>query len=120
VVPWTPEEYVSRVIVETAREFGRPVREVLGDPYALTLWSWSQTTAMHRELRVTRMGERTDMAGLVAMAFHEPAKLQTAENRYLKAAGLLKATQDAQKARLLTLREQYEAAVAKAAPAPEA
>lgn len=112
---------MSRVIVETAREFGRPVREVLGEPYALTLWSWGQTVAMGREERVTRMGERTDLAGLMALAFHEPAKLQTAENRYLKAAGMLKATQDAQKARILSLREQYEAAVAKAsAPVVEA
>jgi hypothetical protein len=114
VVSWTAEEYVSRVIIETAREFGRPVREVLAEPFALTLWSWGQCQAMGREARVTRMGERTDMAGLIAVAFHEPAKLQAAETRYLKAAGLLKPMQQAQKARLDTLREQYEAAMAKA------
>lgn len=105
---------MSRVIVETAKEFGRPVREVLADPYALTLWSWGQCQAIGRERRVTRMGERTDMAGLVALAFHEPAKLGTAENRYLKAAGMLKPMQTAQKSRLLDLKAQYDAAVAKA------
>lgn len=105
---------MSRVIVETAREFGRPVRDVLAEPYALTLWSWGQCHAMQREDRVTRMGERTDLAGLVALAFHEPGKLQTAERRYLKAAGMLQPMQDQQKARLAQLREQYEHAVAKA------
>lgn len=105
---------MSRVIIETAREFGRPVRDVLAEPYALTLWSWGQCQAIGRERRVTRMGERTDLAGLVALAFHEPAKLQTAETRYLKAAGMLKPMQAAQKARLVDLKAQYDAAVAKA------
>ncbi len=105
---------MSRVIVETAKEFGRPVREILAEPYALTLWSWGQCQALHRERRVTKMGERTDLAGLVALAFHEPAKLQTAETRYLRAAGMLKPMQQAQKARLDSLRQQYEQAVAKA------
>jgi len=110
---------VARVIVETAREFGRPMREMLAEPYALTLWSWGQCQRMTGEARVTRMGERTDLAGLMAVAFHEPAKLQAAENRYLKAAGMLKPMQQAQKARLLTLREQYEAAMAKATQTSE-
>jgi hypothetical protein len=110
---------VARVIVETAREFGRPVREILAEPFALTLWSWGQCQTIGREARVTRLGERTDMAGLMALAFHEPAKLQSAENRYLKAAGLLKPMQAAQKARLDTLRQQYEAAVARATTSTE-
>jgi hypothetical protein len=45
-----------------------------------------------REASVERMGERTDLAGLVAVAFHDPPKLAQAELRYLKAAGQLQAT----------------------------
>jgi hypothetical protein len=54
------------------------------------------------------MGERTDLAGLVAVAFHEPSKLQQAELRYLKAAGRLTPMIDQAKARALALVAQHE------------
>jgi hypothetical protein len=78
--------------VHVARETGQSVREVASESFALTLWTWATVQPIWREESVERMGERTDLAGLVAVAFHEPAKLQQAEMRYLKAAGQLQAT----------------------------
>jgi hypothetical protein len=80
------------VIVQTAARTGQSVRQVAGESYAVTLWTWALAQRIGREEAVERLGERTDMAGLVAVAFHEPAKLQQAEWRYLKAAGRLQAT----------------------------
>ena len=68
------------------------MRAVAGESFALTLWTWAELSQLKRERQVDRMGERTDLAGLVAVAFHEPAKLQQAEMRYLSAAGRLSAT----------------------------
>lgn len=88
----TAAEFVARVIVHVARETGQPVRVVAAESFALTLWTWATVQPIWREESVERMGERTDLAGLVAVAFHEPGKLQQAEMRYLKAAGQLQAT----------------------------
>lgn len=67
---------------------------------------------LDRERRVERMGERTDLAGLVAVAFHEPASLQKAEFRYLRAAGTLTKMLDQQRDKLTALTER----IAKARP----
>jgi hypothetical protein len=107
-VPRSVSQYVQRVVVQVARETGRPVREVAGESFALTLWTWGEIMAMNREATVERMGERTDLAGLVAVAFYEPSKLQHAEMRYLKAAGRLSPMIDAAKARALALVEQHK------------
>jgi hypothetical protein len=66
------------------------MREVLTEPFALTLWTWGELRAIAREASVERMGERTDLAGLVAVGFHDPKGLEKADFRYLKAAGQLK------------------------------
>lgn len=73
---------------------------------------------MQREAAVERLGERTDLAGLVAVAFHEPAKLQQAELRYLAAAGRLSTMLETTRSRLLTLAEQMEQARLRAHPEP--
>jgi hypothetical protein len=59
---------------------------------------------------VDRVGERTDLAGLVAVAFHQPADLQKAEYRYLSAAGTLSKMLDNTRDRM----EQQREAVARA------
>jgi hypothetical protein len=66
------------------------MQQVLADPFALTLWTWGELRAMAREASVERMGERTDLASLVAVGFHNPKDLEKADFRYLKAAGQLK------------------------------
>lgn len=98
------------MIVQVAQATGATVREVAGESYALTLWTWAQVQRLTREDAVERLGDRTDMAGLMAVAFHEPAKLQQAEVRYLAAAGRLDAT-------LRTARARAEAMMAKIAAA---
>lgn len=101
--------------METARETSTPVREVAGESFAITLWTWSELQTMAREDGVQRMGERTDMAGQVAIAFHQPQDLQKMEMRYLKAAGQLSQMFEETKSRLTRIA----ADAAKAKPMKE-
>lgn len=70
---------------------------------------------MEREETVQRMGERTDLAGQVALAFHQPKDLQKMEMRYLKAAGHLSHMFEQTKTRLHKIAED----AAKAKPVEE-
>lgn len=74
--------------------------------FAVTLWAWAELRLMAREESVERMGERTDLAGQVAIAFHQPQDLQKMEMRYLRAAGQLSKMFDAQKARMAQIAQQ--------------
>jgi hypothetical protein len=102
------------VVVETATRTGRGVSAVAQDSFALTLWTWAEVRAMEREATVTRLGERTDLAGQVAIAFHQPQDLQKMEMRYLKAAGQLSQMFDQTRERLTALSQRMAQAVAKA------
>lgn len=114
MVRWSLPEYIGRVIVETATATGQSVRAVAVEPFALTLWTWATVRQIAREASVERMGERTDLAGLVAVAFHDPGKLAQAELRYLAAAGRLGTMLDTTRERLTGLAEQMDAAAARA------
>lgn len=76
--------------------------------FALTLWTWAELRTMRREEAVERLGERTDLAGLVAVAFHQPSDLQKMELRYLKAAGKLSQMFDAARNRSAELMRRIE------------
>ena len=89
------EQYIRRVIVETAIRSGQGVQDVAAQSFALTLWLWAELKEIEREEGVRRLGERTDLAGLVAVAFHQPQDLQKAEMRYLKAARRINNSSDA-------------------------
>ena len=115
-MPWDAEQFVRRVVVEVSRDTGQPVRVVAGESFAVTLWTWAELRAMTKEATVERMGERTDLAGQVAIAFHQPQDLQKMEMRYLKAAGQLSQMFEETKSRLSRMAE----AAAKAKPIPEA
>ena len=104
------------MLVEVSRETGQPVRVVAGEAFAVTLWTWAELRQMDREAVVERMGERTDLAGQVAIAFHQPQDLQKMEMRYLKAAGQLSQMFEETKTRLTRMA----ADAAKAKPIPEA
>jgi hypothetical protein len=88
-VKWSPDQYVRRVLVETATRTGRSLAAVAADPFALTLYTWGELQEMDSEARVSALGERIDLASLVAMSFHDPAQLQKAEMRYYRQAGVL-------------------------------
>lgn len=115
-MPWDAEQFVRRVLVEVSRDTGQPVRVVAGEAFAVTLWTWAELRQMAREEQVTRMGERTDLAGQVAIAFHQPQDLQKMEMRYLKAAGQLSQMFEETKTRLARIA----ADAAKAKPISEA
>lgn len=113
-VQWSVAEYVQRVVIETAIATGQSVRAVAAESFALTLWTWGVLKQREREAQIERMGERTDLAGLVAVAFHEPNKLQQAELRYLAAAGRLSSMLEQTKTRLTRLAAQMEQATQQA------
>jgi len=102
------------VVVETATRTGRGVEAVAGESFALTLWTWAELRTMEREASVTRLGDRTDLAGMIAVAFHQPQDLQKMEMRYLKAAGTLSQMFDQTRERLTALSQRMEQALAKA------
>ena len=118
-VQWSVADYIARVIYETATATGQSVRAVAAESFALTLWTWGILKQREREQAVERLGERTDLAGLVAVAFHEPAKLQQAELRYLAAAGRLSSMLDQTRARLTALATTMEQAAQRAAATPQ-
>lgn len=103
---------MGRVIVQVATRTGQSVAQVAAASFALTLWTWGELLVMDREAAVERMGDRTDMAGLMAVAFHQPSELQKAEFRYLQAAGALSAMMDASRARM----QEMQAKLATARP----
>lgn len=70
---------------------------------------------MEREAAVRRLGDRTDLAGQVAIAFHQPQDLQKMELRYLKAAGQLSKMLDTTRDRLTALSERMDRAAAQSA-----
>ena len=115
-MPWDAEQFVRRVLVEVSRDTGQPIRVVAGEAFAVTLWTWAELRQMDKEASVTRLGERTDLAGQVAIAFHQPQDLQKMEMRYLKAAGQLSQMFEETKTRLARIA----ADAAKAKPIPEA
>jgi hypothetical protein len=100
-VRWTAEQYVRRVLVEVAASTGRPMADVANESFALTLWTWGELREIAREREVERLGERVDVAGMVAMAFHEPWRLQGEEHRYYRAAGVLGEMLDGAKERAI-------------------
>lgn len=102
--------------MEVAQGSGQTVRAVAGESFALTLWTWSELAQLKRERQVDRMGERTDLAGLVAVAFHEPASLQKAEYRYLSAAGTLSRMLDTTRDRMEQQRDAVARALAAQSP----
>ena len=109
-VRWSVPQYIQSVIIQTATATGQSVRAVAAESFALTLWTWAGVRQAAKESAVERLGERTDLAGLVAVAFHDPAKLQQAEMRYLASAGRLSSMLDATRSRLSGLSERMQAA----------
>lgn len=105
---WTYEQYVRRILVVCAKELGQRIDVIAKSPFALTLWTYYELMAMEEEERVRRLGERTDMAGLVAVAFHQPADLHKMEMRYLKAAGQLSHMMDDARERMKKMMQAHQ------------
>lgn len=99
---------MRRVVITCARETGQKVEEIANTSWALTLWTYHELLAMKEEESIRRMGERTDMAGLIAIAFHQPNDLQKMEMRYLKAAGKLSNMMDDARGRLEKLMQAHQ------------
>lgn len=99
------------MVVETATRTGRGVSAVAQESFALTLWTWAELRAMEKEAAVTRLGDRTDLAGMMAVAFHQPQDLQKMEMRYLKAAGRLSQMFEETRERMTDLAQRMQRAV---------
>lgn len=101
MVAMRDDEWIARIVVRVAEATGQSVRVVAQEAFALVLWTWGIGQTLQRERSVERLGERTDLAGLVAVAFHQPGDLRKAEMRYWRAANRLSSMMDAAKQRAL-------------------
>jgi hypothetical protein len=101
------EQYVRRVIVSVARQTGRSAAVVAQESYAVTLWTYYESTLIDEELQTQRLGERTDLAGMMAVAFHSPKDLQKLEMRYMRQAGMLSGMIESTRARMARLMNAH-------------
>ena len=58
-------------------------------PYYRTLWTWVQLQEHERIEEIAERSRMLHMAGLLAIAFHEPKKLADEHHRLLKDSGML-------------------------------
>lgn len=52
-------------------------------PAAIVLWSWFHIDQQHEHDAMLRESDRHDLAGLVAIAMHEPKELKTVRTKFL-------------------------------------
>jgi hypothetical protein len=64
-------------------------------PYHRTLWTWLQLQEQERFEEIKDRGRMLHMAGLLAVAFHEPKKLSDEHHRLMKDAGMLPTPEEA-------------------------
>lgn len=93
---------------------GRSIAAVAADSYALTLWTFAHLRQIDRHQEVERLGERVDLASMIAIGFHKPEGLERQEMRYLKAAGVLCSMTKRARERGERLLVEYEKAQARA------
>jgi hypothetical protein len=103
----THEQFVRRIMVVCAREMGQRIEVIAQTSFAVLLWTYYELQEMKAQEAVERLGERTDMAGMVAVAFHQPQDLQKMEMRYLRAAGKLSSMIDDARDRIARMVEAH-------------
>lgn len=84
---------MGQVLVNVARLTGQPVRDVLREPYALTLWTWWIIQEQQERETLRLEHARIDAAGLQALAFHAPKQLHKVESDFLARARLVGETE---------------------------
>lgn len=96
-----------------------PLRQVLLDPFALTLWSYLQVLRLEREESVDAARERLEQAALLATGFHDPSALRKYELDYLRQAGLLQSVLSNVKQRAAEMIEEHQKLAVKVAVHPK-
>ena len=71
------------MIARVARAYGQPALAVARAPFAETAWSFLQLLTLERFDALTRDGEGLQAASRVAIAFHEPRKLEAEHRGFL-------------------------------------
>jgi hypothetical protein len=67
----------------------RDVVDVAGDPYVRTLWTFFHLEQHERVDDIKLRGRALQLGGLMAIAFHEPKRLNDEQRRLLADAGML-------------------------------
>ena len=75
--------------MRVARELHRDVSSVAGDPYVLTLWTFFHLDQHERVDSIKERGRALNLGSLMAIAFHEPKRLNDEQRRLLADAGML-------------------------------
>jgi hypothetical protein len=74
--------------VRVAVATGRPVLAIARESYALTLWTWAHLEQQRDIERALARGDRFDAAGLMAVALHDPKKLDPLRDEFVRSLGV--------------------------------
>lgn len=85
----TPRFPVDYVIHRVASAYSRPFMDVAREPFALTLFCFLLISEHERINGLLTKFRDLNVAGLQAVAFHEPKKLQDASRDLQREAGML-------------------------------
>lgn len=105
------------MVVKVASSTGQSVRTVALASFALTLWTFLQIEEQERFARVEAEHARLDAAGLSAVAYHEPKKLEIREQRFLARVGAIPSREEALR-RAAELNRRHDELMARS-PLPE-
>lgn len=72
--------------MSVARSTGRPAAVVAHQDYRWTMWEYVQLQDLERLDAIRRGHERHDLAGLSAIAFHEPKRLRSEREAFEREA----------------------------------
>lgn len=73
------------MLVQVAVKLGRHVVDVAADPFVLTLWTFWHIQQIQEVEAHEKHADRLDLAGLVAVSYHDPKELTNLRANFLSA-----------------------------------
>lgn len=83
-----------------ARESGQLMSTVSEEPYINARLAFEQASELRHFDAVNRLGDRVDLAEMVAIAHHDPKSLAKVHRKYDDLAGLIPSIEDTKRAAL--------------------
>jgi hypothetical protein len=82
-------------MLSVARATGQSVRQIAGESWALTVWTFLQVSELEEIERIYGEGNRIDLAGLVGLALMQPSELHARDHKWRQKAQLVLPNKDA-------------------------
>ena len=77
------------MVIVIAKTFGRPVKEILEQPFAITLWTWMELQETQRIERLIQEGHELNNASITSIAVNDPKQLREIEYDWKKRVGMV-------------------------------